>query len=250
LLGSHIEWASLLGRRTGELHVALTSDPSDPAFAREPLTAVTRRALFHGARSMTKRVLRQVARAHADSACVDEVLKREGELYERLRVMTDVAIQADRIRCHGDYHLGQVLWTGKDFVIIDFEGEPTRSLGQRRLKRPAAFDLAGMIRSFHYASRAAAIRFSRDHMTSLQSSELEAWLTLWYRWVAGTFLYCYLDQAGNEGFLPADDAQLSGLLDFFLLEKAVYELGYEANSRPEWVDIPARGILDILETSP
>ena len=95
-----------------------------------------------------------------------EVLAREAEIGQRLRVISLGRIEAQRIRCHGDYHLGQVLWTGKDFVIIDFEGEPTRSLGQRRLKRPAAVDLAGMIRSFHYASRAAALRLNRDLVPS------------------------------------------------------------------------------------
>jgi maltose alpha-D-glucosyltransferase/alpha-amylase len=163
--------------------------------------------------------------------------------------MSSLRIRAERIRCHGDYHLGQVLWTGKDFVIIDFEGEPNRSLSQRRLKRPALVDVAGMIRSFHYASRAAGIRLSRDLNTSLHA-DLEGWLTLWYRWVSGTFLDAYLEVARPGGFLPSDPDQLAGLLDFFLLEKAVYELGYEANSRPDWVDIPARGVLDILESSP
>jgi maltose alpha-D-glucosyltransferase / alpha-amylase len=249
LLGPHLQWASLLGRRTGELHLALTSDRRDPDFAPEPLTGLQRQSLYHGARSQTRRVLRQVAPLARESPVVAQVLEREAEIGERLRVMSLMTIQAERIRCHGDYHLGQVLWTGKDFVIIDFEGEPSRSLGQRRLKRPAAQDLAGMIRSFHYASRAAARRLDRDLHPSLGPS-LESWLTLWYRWVSGTFLRDYLELTSGAGFLPTDEAQLSGLLDFFLLEKAVYELGYEVNSRPSWVDIPARGILDILDAGP
>jgi maltose alpha-D-glucosyltransferase/alpha-amylase len=178
---------------------------------------------------------------------VAEVLDREDEVIERLRVMTRPPMSAERIRCHGDYHLGQTLWTGRDFVIIDFEGEPARSLGHRRLKRPAAFDLAGMIRSFHYASRSAALRMGRDHVTSAGHDQMEAWLTLWYRFVSASFLHSYREVAGGAGFLPTRDEQLAGMLNFFLLEKAVYELGYEANSRPELVDIPARGILDILD---
>jgi maltose alpha-D-glucosyltransferase/alpha-amylase len=249
LVGPHLEWASLLGARTAELHLALTSDPTDPDLAPEPMTGIERQALYHGARSLTKRVFRQLASIADPSECLQEVLAREAEVAKRLAVMSSMRIQAQRIRCHGDYHLGQLLWTGKDFVIIDFEGEPNRSLSQRRLKRPALVDVAGMIRSFHYASRAAAIRLSRDLNTSLHS-DLEAWLTLWYRWVSGTFLDAYLQVARPGGFLPSDPDQLAGLLDFFLLEKAVYELGYEANSRPDWVDIPARGVLDILESSP
>jgi maltose alpha-D-glucosyltransferase/alpha-amylase len=250
LLGPHLEWASLLGRRTGELHLALTSERRDTAFSPEPLTPIERQSLYHGARSLAKRVLRQAAAAPQVSACVAQVLEREAEVGERLRVMSLRQIDAVRIRCHGDYHLGQVLWTGKDFVIIDFEGEPRRSIGQRRLKRPAVYDLAGMIRSFHYASRAAALRLTRDLDSSLDPVALESWLTLWYRWVSGTFLGCYLEVTRNAGFLPPDDDQLSHLLDFFLLEKALSELGYEINSRPDWVDIPAQGILDILGTAP
>ena len=249
LIGPHLEWASLLGRRTAELHRALASDPSDPDFEPEPLTAMERQALFHGARSLVNRVFRQLGSTDPRTPAAEEVLAREGEVAQRLRVISAHRIQCTRIRCHGDYHLGQVLWTGKDFVIIDFEGEPTRSLGQRRLKRPAPFDLAGMIRSFHYASRSAALRLSRDLGTSLEPA-LETWLTLWYRWVAGTFLGAYVDGAGSADFLPSDESELANLLDFFLLEKAVYELGYEVNNRPGWVDIPARGIIELLDAGP
>ena len=180
LLGPHLQWASLLGRRTAELHLALASS-RDRDFAPEPFTPVDRQSLYHGARSQARRVLRQVAALDHESACVAEVLARQAEIGERLRVISLVGIEAQRIRCHGDYHLGQVLWTGKDFVIIDFEGEPSRSLGHRRLKRPAAVDLAGLIRSFHYASRAAALRLNRDLVPS-HVDALESWLTLWYRW--------------------------------------------------------------------
>ena len=162
-----------------------------------------------------------------------------------------MAVQAKRIRCHGDYHLGQVLWTGKDFVIIDFEGEPTRSLGRRRLKRPAAFDLAGMVRSLHYAGQAAEMRVTRELGIPLNGDEMERvdnWVTFWHRWVSGTFLDAYLAIAGDRGYLPPDRVQVAQMLDFFLLEKAVYELNYEANTRPGWVDTPARGLLDILAT--
>ena len=244
LVGPHLEWATLLGRRTAELHLALASDPSDPAFAPEPLTGMERQAAYHGARSLLKRTFRQLRSMPDCSATVTEVIKREGEIGQHLRVMSSMKMDVSRIRCHGDYHLGQVLWTGKDFVIIDFEGEPTRSIGHRRIKRPAFVDVAGMIRSFHYASRTAAIRLSRDLETSVDA-DLSSWLTIWYRWVSGTFLASYLQEAKGAPFLGTDE-QLGALLDFYLLEKAIFELGYEANARPEWVDIPAEGVLDIL----
>jgi maltose alpha-D-glucosyltransferase / alpha-amylase len=250
LLGPHIEWASLLGRRTGELHTALASDRSNPAFSPVALTPVDRQSIYHGARRQARQVIRQFGGRSPQSPFVLQVLAREAEILERLRSFSSQLIVADLIRVHGDFHLGQVLWTGKDFVIIDFEGEPVRSLEQRRLRRPAAVDLAGMIRSFHYASRAAAMRLNRDLTESFEPAALEHWLTLWYRWVSGTFLRSYLAAVDGAGFVPQDSRQLSALLDFFLLEKAIYELGYEANSRPDWVDIPAQGILDVLDGGP
>jgi maltose alpha-D-glucosyltransferase/alpha-amylase len=251
LVGPHLEWASLLGQRTAELHAALTSDRHDPAFAPEPLTALDRQALYHGARSLTRQVLHEVASLQVSSPHVAKVLAHGGEIIERLRRFSTLPTEAFRIRCHGDYHLGQVLWTGKDFIVIDFEGEPSRSLGQRRNKRPAVVDLAGMVRSLHYAGQAAALRLTRDLGISVNNNELDEldlWLTFWHRWVSGTFLDSYLAVAGGAGYLPRDRAEVSQLLDFFLLEKAMYELRYEANTRPGWVDIPARGILDILAT--
>jgi maltose alpha-D-glucosyltransferase/alpha-amylase len=252
LVGAHLEWASLLGRRTAELHRALTSDRRDPDFAPEPLTALDRQALYHGARSLTRKVFHEVRSLSVRSSSLEQVLLRENEIIDRMRKLSMMSIEAERIRCHGDFHLGQVLWTGKDFVIIDFEGEPSRSLGQRRLKRPAVVDLAGMVRSFHYAGRTAALRLTRDLGTSMASVDgmtIDTWLTFWHRWISGTFLDSYLQAAAHPAYLPDDLAQLIELFDFFLLEKAIYELGYEANSRPDWVDIPARGILDILDTA-
>jgi maltose alpha-D-glucosyltransferase/alpha-amylase len=250
LLGSHLEWASMLGDRIGGMHLALASDTGDPSFAPVPLTGADRQSLYHGARRLTRQVMRQVATASDRLEVVDQVRTREHEVVERLRRVVSGQVSAQRIRCHGDLHLGQVLWTGKDFVVIDFEGEPNRSLAQRRRKRPAVFDLAGMIRSFHYAARVAALRLNRDLTESLHPAELEQWLRLWYRWVSGTFLRSYLARTDGAPFLPEDRGQLATLLDFFLLEKAVYELGYEANSRPAWMPLPASGILDVLDGEP
>ncbi len=253
LVGPHVEFASLLGRRTAELHRTLASDRVDPDFAPEALTAMDRQAMFHGARILARRAFRQASGLKERSGLVNEVLAREPEIMERLRAFVSLPLDVERIRCHGDFHLGQVLWTGKDFVIIDFEGEPTRSIGQRRLKRPAATDLAGMVRSFHYASRVAALQVTRElpgSVASVEPARLESWLTHWYRWVAGTYLASYLEGSAEDAFMPTDRSQLAHLLDFLLLEKAIYELSYEANSRPDWVDVPARGLLDMLETPP
>ncbi len=249
LVGPHLEWASLLGRRTAQMHVALAAEDRDPDFAAEPLTSLDRQALFHGARSLTRQVLRDVRSRGASSPLVDRVLQSEGPIIERLRRLSAMPIEAYRIRCHGDYHLGQVLWTGKDFVIIDFEGEPSRSVGWRRLKRPATFDLAGMVRSLHYAGQAAALRVSLEFGASSESGQrgrLEEWLSIWHREVSDQFLTSYLEVSAGSRYLPSSRDDMACLLDFFRLEKAMYELGYEVNTRPTWVDVPARGILDLL----
>jgi maltose alpha-D-glucosyltransferase / alpha-amylase len=253
LVGPHLEWASLLGRRTAELHVALASAPEDPNFAPVPLTMQDRVALFHGARSFTRQLFRDIATREISSEAVRCVLQMEDAIIERLRHLSTAPVQAYRVRCHGDLHLGQVLWTGKDFYLIDFEGEPSRSLGWRRLKRPAAFDLAGMIRSFHYAGQAAALRVTLEFGKTVETGlrdKYEDWLAFWHRSVSGCFLDAYLEVSRASPFLPSSRSQVTQLLDFFRLEKALYELGYEVNSRPTWVDIPARGIVDIVRSEP
>jgi maltose alpha-D-glucosyltransferase / alpha-amylase len=249
LVGPHLQWAEILGRRTAELHLALSSDATDEAFAPEVLTAIDRRALHHGARSLLRRSIRAVRSMPHTSESVQELLRRENDVLDRLEVVMTTPARTMKIRCHGDYHLGQVLWTGKDFIIIDFEGEPARPLSARRLKRPALVDVAGMIRSFHYASKVAGQRLSRDLIPSRDPAALDPLLTLWFRAVSGAFLRSYLATANGAAFLPADRQELAGLLDFLLFEKAIYELGYEANNRPDWVDVPAQGLVDMLGPS-
>jgi maltose alpha-D-glucosyltransferase / alpha-amylase len=246
LIGPHIEWSAVLGQRTSEMHLALASDPNDPAFAPEPFTALERQALVHAARVAAKRSF-NAARSHAPrSGAVREVLDRSDEILRRLQSLNSLTVTISRIRCHGDFHLGQVLWTGKDFMITDFDGEPLRSLSQRRRKRPALVDVAGMLRSFHYASRAAALRVVQNLPPS-SHERLEPWLGLWYRGVADSFFSAY-SSGIPEGspVLGEVSHDTNRLLEFFLFEKALYELRYEANNRPDWVDIPAVGILDLL----
>ena len=152
-----------------------------------------------------------------------------------------------RIRCHGDYHLGQVLYTGSDFVIIDFEGEPARPLSERRIKRSPLRDVAGMIRSFHYASHAALSSQGPVDIRPEDLPILNYWAQLWYLWISATFLQSYLAVTSETGLLPSDQEDLGMMLDAYLLDKAVYEVGYELNSRPNWVRVPLRGILQLLE---
>jgi len=245
LIGPHVEWSGLLGRRTREMHLALASAPDDPAFAPETFTAIDRQAMMHAARLTAKRSFRAARPYSSSSAVVRQVIERSGEVLQRLQVLARTQIRVSKMRCHGDYHLGQVLWTGKDFVITDFEGEPSHSLNQRRRKRPALVDIAGMLRSFRYASRAAALQLERS-LVAIERGKLEPWLSLWYRGVAGRFLSSYSEGLPEGSVLPRDPAETQVLLEFLLFDKALYELGYEANSRPDWIDIPGRGILELL----
>ena len=245
LIGPHIEWSALLGLRTAQMHLALVSDTQDPAFAPEPFTAIDRRAMTHAARINAKRAFRSVRRYSSGSPVIREVIERGDEVLERLQALGRSTAKVSRIRCHGDFHLGQVLWTGKDFIIIDFDGEPSNSLIQRRRKRPALVDVAGMLRSFGYASRAAALKVARS-LATLDESQLEPWLALWCKGVSSTFLGSYLDGIPEESVVLEDRRDMDTLLEFFLFDKALYELNYEANNRPDWIEIPAKGILDLL----
>ncbi|MFC2042518.1 alpha-amylase, partial [Chloroflexota bacterium] len=177
-----------------------------------------------------------------------QLLDMEKAIIERYGLIRQKKITAVRIRCHGDYHLGQVLNTGSDFVIIDFEGEPARSLSERRLKRSPLHDVAGMIRSFHYATNSALMK--QVPLLSKPENDLpllQHWAQYWYTWVSVEFLNVYLDTMAQTGLLPSDHDQLRILLDAFLLDKALYEIGYELNNRPDWLRVPLQGLLQLLE---
>ncbi len=252
LIGTYLEAAQLLGQRTAELHLALASRTDDPGFAPEAFTPGYQRPLHQGMRNLTGRVfqlLRQRLKNLPDTVRPDaqQVLNLEAEILNRFHSLLDQQLTALRIRTHGDYHLGQVLYTGKDFMIIDFEGEPARTLQERRLKRSPLQDVAGMLRSFHYAAYAAF--FEQLNLGVVQprgQAGLEAWARFWYGWVSVAFLKTYLEVVGSAPFQPATLGEVRILLNAYLLEKAVYELGYELNNRPDWVKIPLQGILQTL----
>jgi maltose alpha-D-glucosyltransferase/alpha-amylase len=174
-----------------------------------------------------------------------EVLGTEQEILSREKRLLDRHTNAAKIRIHGDYHLGQLLYTGKDFVILDFEGEPARPLSERKLKRSALRDVAGMMRSFQYAAYSA---LWQPAMRKEDVPFLERWADLWYRHMGSVFLQSYLETTGNAVFIPQNSEDLQIMLEAYLLDKAVYEIGYELNNRPAWVVIPVRGIKHILKS--
>jgi maltose alpha-D-glucosyltransferase/alpha-amylase len=253
LIGPYLISAQLLGSRTAELHLALASVPDDPNFAPEPFSFMYQTSLYQSLRSFTVRIFQLLQEKLTDlpeevESSARQVLGLEKSIIERHRLITKGKIAAMRIRCHGDYHLGQVLYTGKDFVIIDFEGEPARSLSERRLKRSPLLDVAGMIRSFHYAAHNAVL-----HQIPLMPSPeedislLQHWSRYWYTWVSIVFLTSYFDIVQKGQLLPDNQEQIKVLLEAFILEKAIYEIGYELNNRPDWVMVPVQGILEMMD---
>ena len=251
LISHYLESARLLGERTADLHAALASNTTDPHFAPEPFSKLYQRSIYQSMRNLTARTF-QLMRSrlkHLPEKGLDlakKVLEQEGKVFDSFHPLLESRISASRIRVHGDFHLGQVLFTGKDFIIIDFEGEPARSLTERRLKRAALRDVAGMLRSFHYAAFHAI--YSRD-IRPEDIPAVEQWANFWQVWVSAVYLRTYLDLAGTADFLPKNQGELQILLSALCLEKAIYELRYELNSRPEWVNIPLLGILQFLEAT-
>lgn len=254
LCGSYLDAVALLAQRTAQLHLALSSEPSAAAFAPEPYTMEFQAAMLESLREKARwsfALLREhVAEMTGDTKHAAERVLTAGEAVARaFETVLRRPIAAMRTRIHGDYHLGQVLYTGSDFVIIDFEGEPARPISERSVKLSPLQDVAGMLRSFHYAAFASVFTTANAAEAHSERSRqrLRAAQT-WYSSVAAEFATAYLDEAGDAPFIPADTGQLENLLRLHLLEKAVYELSYELNNRPDWVQIPLTGILSLLNS--
>ena len=257
-----LDLSNKLGRRTAEMHLALAADDSDPAFAPEPLTRDDVRALSTEAAALAQRAfqtldarLQQVSDVTADGSTslmgspevADQAQRLSGSrdaLIERIKSAPRFEFVCSKMRVHGDYHLGQVLWAEGDFYILDFEGEPARSIAHRRQKQSALKDVAGMLRSYSYAAYAGLFWYSAGR--AAEFSRLEPWAHIWQTWASAAFLRGYFETAGDAPFLPADLAQRDALLRLLMLDKALYELNYELNNRPDWVRIPLWGIFDLL----
>ncbi|MBZ5618875.1 MAG: maltose alpha-D-glucosyltransferase [Acidobacteriia bacterium] len=255
LIGSYLEIVRLLGRRTGELHAAPATRAEDPAFAPEPFTDFYRLGLYHGMLARMGRTcdllrgslerLPEEVRADAQA-----VLERHPAINDKLRFLRDQRINAARIRIHGDYHLAQVLYTGKDFVMIDFEGDLARPQSERRIKRSPLEDVAGMLDSFYHASHGVLFGEAPGVIPKPESlNALEAWAKLWYRLVSAEFLAAYLATPGVSALLPQNPEQLRTLLGIFLLDFAMRKLSSILAHAPERIRVPSHAILELLATS-
>ena len=250
-IGPYLESASQLGQRTAELHVALANAQGNPDFEPEPFSLEYRRSRYESMGRLVSHTCSLLTSRLNNLPSVTEqearrVLSSEPHIQNRFRGFFELETRALRIRCHGDYHLGQVLWTGQDFLITDFEGEPARPLSERRMKHTPIIDVAGMLRSFYYVPYATLLRQQPDFLEDDAGAGLEPWIRFWHGWVSVAFLKGYLRIAERASFWPETQGEFQVLLDAHLLEKAVYEIGYELNNRPDWVKIPVRGVLDIL----
>jgi maltose alpha-D-glucosyltransferase/alpha-amylase len=244
-----LEKVELLGRRTAEFHLALSRETEDDSFRPEPFTPFYQIALSQSMTSYANRVLRlaekQPPPEPAAKDALTRLLARQNLIAASFDRLRRTRIDAMRIRTHGDFHLAQVLYTGKDFVIMDFEGEPARSLTDRRLKRSVLKDIAGMMRSFHYAAYSTLLKQAPEP-SQFNIPNPADWAEAWYKCVCVVFLRSYLRVTGGSDIIPRDREAFKVLLEAYLIEKAFYELSYELNNRPAWAVIPLRGISDLL----
>jgi maltose alpha-D-glucosyltransferase/alpha-amylase len=252
--GVHPERVRQLGERTAQMHLALAAEENDASFAPEPFTSQYQRSIYQSMRAALRRTMTVLQRRlplveGEHRKLIMEAAAGEPEILAIYSKLLRRKIACSKIRTHGDFHLGQVLNTGKDFVIIDFEGEPLRSLSERKMKRCALRDVAGMMRSFQYAAHTALSR----HQQTVRPEDvpvLEPWAEYWASWISSTYLQAYLQAADGAVFIPDNREDTEVLLSAFLLEKAVYEVAYELNNRPNWISIPLRGIHRILADRP
>ncbi|TJZ90339.1 maltose alpha-D-glucosyltransferase [Paracoccus gahaiensis] len=242
--------ASLLGERTAQLHKALATPTDDPDFQTEDLTADHLKAWVQSAEDEATAMLSRLEQAEGQlppeaAPLARSVLDRRDDLLARIRAAGQIEPSGSLSRIHGDYHLGQVLLAQNDVAIIDFEGEPSRTLDERRAKSSPLRDVAGMLRSFDYAALSVIARHRNDPPAGAEraSARIEAWR----KSAVADFLAAYRSHIEGAANLPATPDATQALLDLFLLQKAVYETGYELGNRPTWVGLPLRGILDLLD---
>jgi maltose alpha-D-glucosyltransferase / alpha-amylase len=252
LIGTYLESARLLGLRTAELHLALSAEGKNPDFAPEPFTTYYQRSLYQTMRNTTRRTLQKLrdefARLPAEvQPLARRVLDLEPELLQCFQPLLALRVSAARIRCHGDFGLGQVLHTGKDFMIVDFEGHPSQATSERRIKRLVLRDIAGMLCSFHYVADMALTRqMATNRLDEAERHRLAPWADSWRLWVSVAFLKGYFDKLGRSPLLPGNDDELQVLLGIYLLQRTLAELWDHVVAQSGLVRPTCEGILQLL----
>jgi maltose alpha-D-glucosyltransferase / alpha-amylase len=256
----------LLGRRTADLHIALASVTDNPAYQPEPYSAHDRRSKYQSLRNLIGKTLRALrartgskletngegSNGSADNGRLPErmmaaarlLVASESKILHRLDPLLARKVSGARIRTHGDLHLAQVLYTGKDYVFIDFDGGRSGTLAERRRKRSALKDVAGILRSFHYA--AFTVLYDGAAVREADRPAAASWAVSWQTWMAASFLRGYLERAAGASFLPSTPEDLAMMVDILMLERAFLELREELESGSETVEVPLRGLIQIL----
>jgi maltose alpha-D-glucosyltransferase/alpha-amylase len=248
--GFYLAQARVLGQRTAELHRGLATPTEDPAFAAEPITTADLKAWHRAARHQADAAFKALRQALPKLEGPDRdqalaLLARRPACHERIDALTQGGIAAAKTRIHGDYHLGQVLVAQNDFYILDFEGEPARPLAERRAKSSPLKDVAGMLRSFDYAAWAAVTSLAEVNPGS--ADVVRALADAWRQATQQAFLDAYHETIAGCPSWPESEDEIRRLRDLFLLEKALYEICYEAANRPNWIRIPLKGVANLLE---
>jgi maltose alpha-D-glucosyltransferase/alpha-amylase len=247
-IGSYLESARLMGQRAAELHVALGGITDDPAFAPEQFAPDYQQSTFHTVRNWVYRVGQLLRRSlprlsREAQADAHMVLGREGDIIQYLRTIIGARIVGRRIRCHGDFRLHSLLYTGKNFVIIDFEGETLRSHAARRHKRSPLRDVSSLLHSLYSAVQFV---YQSDHLRMEDRHVVEPWARFWQSWVSVAFMKAYLDVPGLQALLPRGQEHKQLVLDYCLLSRAVYELRYQLLHDPERSHVSLRSIIQLL----
>jgi maltose alpha-D-glucosyltransferase/alpha-amylase len=252
-VGTYLESARLLGMRTAELHLALASGAPGSEFSVEPMTPQHLRSLFQSVRSLAlqslRRLRRQLKSLPPDLVPVAQrVLELEPVILQQYGQLVGQRFTAGRIRIHGDCQLGQVLWTGRDFVFLDFEGDATKPISQRRMKRSPLRDTARMLRSFHHATYAGFHQQAERGVISPETlPKFEPWVRHWNRAVSRAYLQAYCQSLRHSGILTGEEDQLHIMLVAYLLNQVMDELGDELQLHSDNVRAPLQAILHLTD---
>ncbi|MFL6465311.1 MAG: maltose alpha-D-glucosyltransferase [Bryobacteraceae bacterium] len=252
LIGTYLDLVKIMGRRTAEMHLALSRDSADPAFSPEPFNDFYRQSLYHGYIGLTNRRLEFVRQRYSEmtgevQALASKVLDLEPAILAKFKAIFEERIASMRTRFHGRLHLGHMLMTGDDVTIFDFEGDPAQHLSERRIKRCPLRDVASMLVSFGYASQMAIRQFLlTDKSEALTRSDLRMWLRFWYAHVCAAFMEAYWNVAGHASYMPSSQADQETLLSTYMLERAMLDIRPDISDKPEFAGMPFRLIIHIL----